>query len=367
MKFESQYSSIDKLLHRISFATAGGQVDIAGLEDRLFSSELEKYSPQRPVFVTALPRAGTTVLLNLLAETGEFATHIYRDMPFVLCPLLWQRFSRTFHTKAGAMERAHEDGLQVSVESPEALEEIVWMPFWKKHYLSDKVEPWKSCDTKTFRDFFLSHMRKIVSLRSDSPASSRRYASKNNMNIARLRAIPAMLEDSTLIVLFRHPLQQAASLLNQHRRFLEMHREDSFSRRYMAGTGHFDFGANLRPINFDRWLQNRRCDNPLQLAFWLEYWIAAYRHALDHAGGAIHLLSFETLTAQPRRSLDRLSDVLALENADSLLRQSDTLRPSREHDIDTSALPAGLADTAEALHARLVECAVVPAGPAGAR
>ncbi|MDZ7783932.1 MAG: hypothetical protein U5K56_13685 [Halioglobus sp.] len=184
------------------------------------------------------------------------------------------------------MERAHDDGLQVSVESPEALEEIVWMPFWKKHYAPEKIQPWKSCDTEAFKAFFASHMRKIVALRSQAHGSPLRYASKNNMNIARLRAIPAMLPDSTIIVPFRQPLQQAASLLNQHERFLEMHREDSFSRRYMAGTGHFDFGANLRPIDFDGWLQARRCDDPLQLAFWLEYWIAAYRHVLDHTGDA---------------------------------------------------------------------------------
>ncbi len=32
-----------------------------------------------------------------------------------------------------------------------------------------------------------------------------------------------------------------------------MHARDPFARRYMEAIGHYDFGANLRPIDFDGW------------------------------------------------------------------------------------------------------------------
>ncbi len=57
------------------------------------------------MFVTALPRAGTTILLNLLVGTGSFASHTYRDMPFVLCPMIWQRFAKQFQVSDEARER----------------------------------------------------------------------------------------------------------------------------------------------------------------------------------------------------------------------------------------------------------------------
>lgn len=45
-----------------------------------------------------------------------------------------------------------------------------------------------------------------------------RYLSKNNNNILRLEALATSFPDALLIHPFRDPLQQALSLLSQHRR-----------------------------------------------------------------------------------------------------------------------------------------------------
>ena len=69
MKFENQYSLPNQWLHRLSFATTGAQVGLADIESNLFKKQLEPVICERPVFVTALPRAGTTLLLNLVFKT----------------------------------------------------------------------------------------------------------------------------------------------------------------------------------------------------------------------------------------------------------------------------------------------------------
>ena len=338
MSYENRYSVPEKWLHRIGFSTGAVQLNVSDIEDRLYAKQLEGIVVKQPVFITALPRAGTTILLNLLVKTGEFATHTYRDMPFVLCPMLWQKFSSRFQQDDAPRERAHGDGLSISLQSPEAFEEIIWRLFWKDHYRDSHIEPWTDCGDDEFLDFFTRHMRKIIALRNQGGEPGRRYASKNNGNIARLDILQDIFPDATVIIPFRDPLDHAASLLNQHQRFLAMHSEDRFSARYMEGIGHYDFGDNLKPVNFDDWIESDRRPDATGLGFWLEYWIAAYRYILGRQSDTVHLLSYANLISKPHESLARLAEVLELRDPDALVDQAGELRPAREHSIDTSAL-----------------------------
>jgi hypothetical protein len=175
MMFENRYGLLDRMLHRLAFATKAGQAALSDVEDLLYSGRLAEIDVSRPVFVTGLPRAGTTVLLNLIASLGEFGSHTYRDMPFVICPLFWSGFSARFMRSEAPRERAHGDGLLVCTDSVEAFEEVVWRLFWPRHYRADRIEPWAELDDDQFRSFFLNHMKKIVLLRCSQHAGSRRY------------------------------------------------------------------------------------------------------------------------------------------------------------------------------------------------
>jgi hypothetical protein len=90
--FEHRYSFLDRGLHRIAFATLPTQIALAEFENRLFAEQLAQVELEKPLFITALPRAGTTLLLEICAGMKEFASHRYRDMPFVVIPFLWSRF-----------------------------------------------------------------------------------------------------------------------------------------------------------------------------------------------------------------------------------------------------------------------------------
>jgi hypothetical protein len=351
MNFEERYGTLDRLLYRLAFRAGTAQHAMADVEAGLFGDEINAVSAKDPVFITSLPRAGTTILLKLLWNTGRFASHTYQDMPFVLCPLLWNQFSQRFADADVTRERAHGDGLQVSVTSPEAFEDMVWKHFWPEHYRDDHIRPWTSDDeNRAFNAFFETHMRKVIAVRQDERPEANRYLSKNNLNIARLAAPPAPLREGTFLVPFRDPIQQAASMYRQHERFLKIHEEDDFVREYMEAIGHHEFGKGLRPVNFDGWRADASA--PSDLAFWVEYWIAAYRHVLEHAEDATVLLSYARLTEDPEPSLSRLAAALDLP-ADPLTSQADQLRPPRTHDVDTDALPAGLRTEANDWYARL--------------
>jgi hypothetical protein len=62
-------------------------------------------------------------------------------------------------------------------------------------------------------------------------------------------------------------MQHCASLLRQHLNFLEIHRRGPFAKSYMEGIGHVDFGANLRPVDFDGWLDSSTQSNQRKMVF----------------------------------------------------------------------------------------------------
>jgi hypothetical protein len=362
MTFDDRYGWLDRLLHRMAFRAGTAQHALADVEETLYRDHLTGVQADDPVFVTALPRSGTTILLRLLWDTGRFASHTYQDMPFVLCPLFWDQFTGQFGVEPAARERAHGDGLEVSETSPEAFEEMVWKHFWGDHYRADHIRPWGEGDQNAaFDRFFQRHMRKIVAVRQSDAPERRRYLSKNNLNIARLAAPPAPLRAGTMIIPFRDPVQQAASMLRQHNRFLEIHAKDDFVRTYMEAIGHHEFGKGLKPVNFDNWLAD--APSPTRLAFWVRYWIVAYRYVLQHIPDTAILLSYARLTDDPAPALARLAYILDL-SAPALTSQADRLQPPRTHSVDTDALSPALRKEADSVYARLRQRAAISSATA---
>jgi len=187
---KSGYFTADRLLHRLALGNLALQKSLADIEDHLHASRLEQIPVDRPVFVTSLPRAGTTLLLEVINETGAFASHTYRDMPFVLCPLLWDAISRGLRRKVQARERAHGDGMMVGCDSVEAFEEVLWKAFWPQRYFPDRILTWSSHDRDPeFEQAFTNHIRKVIAVRGASSRRILRYLSKNNANISRLRLL----------------------------------------------------------------------------------------------------------------------------------------------------------------------------------
>jgi hypothetical protein len=342
------YGRLDRILHRLAFATLEAQKGLGRLESRMFAAQLADDAARRPVFVTSLPRAGTTVMLEALAGLPEFAAATYRHMPFTLTPLFWQRFSRRFAREGGTAGRAHGDGIAVGLDSPEAFEEMMWMAFWPGHYRAGAILPWSAeAEAPGFADFFRQHMAKIVMLQGP-PA--RRYLSKNNANIARLGLIERLFPDATVVVQVREPFAQVASLMRQHARFGALHARDPFARTYMEGLGHFEFGAALRPIAFAE-----PAPDPATASgpdFWLAYWADAYEWVLGTAGDRVVFVDHDRLSASPARHLPPLAEALGLADPDALAAAAPRFRPAPPVAPPEGAAPA-LVERAAAVHAEL--------------
>lgn len=346
------YAWLDRVFHRVAFSSPAVQLTAADVEATLYGRRFAGIPVNRPVFVTSLPRAGTTLVLELLARLPAFATHTYRDMPFVLAPLLWESLSRGFRKPAQLAERAHGDGMAVGFDSPEAFEEVLWLSAWPEKFREDRIDLWSETEPAAdFKARFVSQMQRLIAVRSGG-GEPRRYLSKNNANVARLGLLRRLFPDAEILVPFRDPLDQAGSLLRQHHRFQRMHREDAFARRYMRDIGHLEFGALHRPIQFPGMDQVRERHRPETIDYWLAYWIAAFTHVLQHrrhvgfmdygalcAGGVAGVRTLAIRLGVAPEALDALAGV--------------ELHEPRAHRPDAGSANPALVAEADALYQRL--------------
>ncbi len=331
--FQVHYSSVDRMVHKLALGQLDLQKSLSRLEDGLLKADLTAIDAADPVFITALPRAGTTLLLEILAEVPALAAHTYRDMPYLLCPMLWDRLSRGFRKSAVARERAHGDGMLVDYDSVEAFEEILWRAFWPDHFEATRIRPWSSdADNTDFADFLRQHMRKIIALARRRCGSRLpvRYVSKNNANIARLSWLQRAFPDCTIVVPFRDPAAHIASLARQHANFTEAHDRDRFILDYMESVGHLEFGEALRPIDFGGWFTNAASPDPTIPEFWADYWCAAYEAVLQQAGRQTVIISYDRLCERPADGLRHLEMATGLEPG-SLSAAAERFRPPTVH------------------------------------
>ncbi|KAB7619689.1 sulfotransferase [Alkalilimnicola sp. S0819] len=356
------YSTLDRLLHHIAFSRPLVQKVLGELESDLFRNRMRGIQSEREVFVTGLPRSGTTLLLELLYGTGEFATFTYRQMPFVLAPLLWDRLSRMFRRKAQARERAHGDGMQVSFDSPEAFEEVIWLTYLRQAFVrDDHLLPLPAeQDLGRGEDALRGVINRLIGLEMSRRGTPLRYLSKNNGNIGRLGLLARLFPGSTILVPFRHPGAHVASLMQQHERFLREHRQDRFSRHYMRWLGHFEFGADFKPVNFDGWLDGRTGSSRPDPGFWLAYWTAAYRHALNSRPENVVFVDFDELLRGGAPALARLAEHLGLQRSEALQASAESLRAPTSTPLDAASCPTAEWQAAQSVHQQLVALAAEP-------
>ena len=101
------YSGIQKFLHDFVLSKKFINKSLFEIEKLIYLKN-EDIKKNIHVFVTGLPRSGTTSILNFIHSTDQYASLTYRNMPFVLSP----HFSKIFNTKnVSKKERLHGDGI----------------------------------------------------------------------------------------------------------------------------------------------------------------------------------------------------------------------------------------------------------------
>ncbi|GLS26277.1 sulfotransferase [Marinibactrum halimedae] len=326
------YSFVDRLIHRIAFIHPMVQRSLGGIEADIFKSDLQPAKIDRPTFVTGLPRAGTTLMLESFYSTQTYATFTYRNMPFLLAPLLWEKLSGGFQKKGELQERAHRDGMEISFDSPEAFEEVLWLNFFHDRYVDEAhlnciPQQWI---TSEFVEFFEATIKKLLVVNqqknpSGSKVNSLRYLSKNNANVSRLESIKAVFPSSVIVVCVRDPVTHVHSLISQHQRFLNMHDDDNFSKDYMRWIGHYDFGGNFKPLKVSDEVVSPSNVAQLTPAYWLRYWIEVYRKVMESSVKPI-IVCYETLNEKPQDTLTYIAELAEVQNSSAFIQNHTNIR-----------------------------------------
>lgn len=284
----------------------GFWIGLGNLESRILADRLTAVAIEKPIYITGLARSGTTILLELLSRHSQLSSHRYRDFPPVLIPWFWNWFvDRAGSRHQTSSERAHGDGIYVTPESPEAFEEVIWMAFFPKLHDPD-VNAALTVETSSgdFEAFYRDHIRKLLFIRG-----GRRYLSKANYNLSRLRYLLKLFPDARFILPIRDPARHIASLMRQHDRFCREQKRDVRLQRHMSRSGHFEFGLDRRPINSgntqltreirDLWSRGRDVEG------WALYWKDIYGHVADVLGTdaalrrATLVVNYESLCMRP--------------------------------------------------------------------
>jgi len=287
-------------------------------ESDFLREKIEQVTIERPLYITGLARSGSTILLELLARHSEVASHRYRDFPALAIPWAWNWFlDRAGRNGEAAQERAHQDGMAITTESPEAFEEPLWSAFFP-----DAHSPLRSAllDRRTsnpeFEAFYLDHLRKLLLLRQ-----GRRYLAKGNYNVTRLGYLLKLFPDARFVIPVRDPLWHVASLMKQHRLFCREEAQNPRVLRHMRRSGHFEFGLDRRVINtgdprvelvISLWEEGREVEG------WAHYWALIYDHVADILEGdvavreAALVVRYEDLCENPSAAFARVLKHCAL-------------------------------------------------------
>lgn len=308
----ADYNFATKVLHH--FVLDNSFVKKIGFDIDCFFSNVHSVLSNTfpPVFISGLARAGTTILLEALYSSGIFSTLTYRDMPFITSPYLWSKFTNSHRRYSDKKERAHQDGLYINFDSPEAFEEVFWITFAGHNYVRDH---W--LEFHAVEPVVMEHYKKFVSnvLSKHHGEGPKRYLAKNNNNILRIHSLKNAFPDAVIIVPFRNPLEHAQSLLNQHKKFLKVHSEEPFSLKYMSWLGHFEFGKNFKPIRVEQDSLNFSESDIMRIEFWMDYWTTLYNYLFSHHARDVIFWDYDEFCRNPENNLRKLGNVMSVDPA----------------------------------------------------
>ena len=248
------YNFIQKLLHNICFSFNIINKSMYEIEKLIHLKRINsnKIVGKKHLFISGLPRSGTTILLNYLYSSNDYASLTYRDMPFITAINIFSKISRLSNYEK--KPRIHNDGIFYNLDSPEALDEVFFQLFDKDQLKEELVN---------YVSLILLKYKK------------EQYLSKNNFNYQRVDLIKKTFPNSIFLIPFRDPLQQSYSLLKQHLNFIKLQNNDTFILKYMNYLGHIEFGKNHKS-----WNKPQLFNNTLNINYWLEQWKIFYSEIL---------------------------------------------------------------------------------------
>jgi hypothetical protein len=310
----------------------GGLVDrfrtfwlgLGRLESRLLDEQLNAVSVTMPVFVCGLARSGSTLLHEIVASPAGVATHRVKDYPMVYTPYWWRQATAR-QPPSVPRERVHRDRVLITPESPDALEEMLWLAFFP-HCHDPSVNNQLPAGSRhpAFEAFYRAHLRKLL-----LAERATRYAAKANYHVARLAYLVRLFPDAKIILPVRTPVSHIASLMRQHQWFCQGQRRNPRALAWMRRSGHFEFGRDRRPMNLGDGERVRTIQRAWaageEVRGWACYWDMVYGHLarlLDadaQVRAATKVVRFEDLCAAPAQTIRTALDHCLLPDAERVV------------------------------------------------
>ena len=292
----SDYSYLDIILHRLFLGDTP-------LSQHLYRRLLAKSTSychhaeyENHIFITGLARCGSTILLNQLYAENERGSLIYGNMPFVLSPRLSHFFSRIHPSSSDYIQRSHQDGIYISQDAPECLDEPFWIKSDPDYYtkpLSCLAQPSQAI-INAYR-YFLARYSELQQKKG--------LIIKNNNNHVRLASLINSFPNSKFLVLFRDPINHSNSLTRVHELFTQLHASTPFSLEYMNYIGHREFGANHSQFQYQALAPSANSFvKTLDLSYWLARWNESYSwlYSQDfYKSNNVAYVSYERICSDP--------------------------------------------------------------------
>jgi len=259
-------------------ATAPLFVGLGNLESLMLTRRLSAQAVDRPVYICGLPRAGTTITLQMISEHPDVVTHKYADFLMPYMPYVWNKVFPRIPVDAmrQPVARIHRDRIQVTRDSAEMGEEILWEYFFPQIHSEASSSVLDGATANPgFERFYSEHLRKLALVRGRS-----RYVSKAIMCFTRMQYLRKLFPDARFLLYIRNPIDHVASLIKQDRIWAELLRDDPRQIEIIELTGHHEFGPNQIMANLGNTEELRQARRLFDEGNWAisraRYWAYAY-------------------------------------------------------------------------------------------
>ena len=296
-----RYDFLSIIIHKIFFNFDFFNIFLFDLEKKIYLPKFKVNYTNSNVFITGLPRSGTTAFLELLYSSKKFASFQYLDMPFILSPNIRKNFTLNFNKNLNKIERYHQDKIYINKNSAEAFERGFFRIYDGKNYIIENNLKIYSPQEDILNNYkILIHLCKI--------SKEDRYISKNNNNIIRIEKLSKYFNDD-IFILFRNPLDFAISSQKTNKKFSTLQTESNFIQNYMKFLGHYEFGIGSKHI----YCVNKNKYQKNDINYWINYWLDVYKpYQCNNLNKNINLVCYENIKFNEKKLLDYLKLKLRL-------------------------------------------------------
>ena len=212
---------------------------LSNFENNLF--HIDRIQINNPVFICGMARSGTTFLTHLLNSSNYFSTFKYKYLPFYKTPIFWSYINNLFYLNKKKRQRLHGDNLKIDINSPDSFEELIWKNYLENYELKgywQKIENDQDGELSKNLDIFI---KKTIHINK-----AKRYLSKNNNNIFRVKYLLNKFPSSKIVIVIRNPIDLAFSSAKVHFKFLKYHKIIKNFSDELSELGHYEFGFQRR-------------------------------------------------------------------------------------------------------------------------